>query len=494
MSNKNVRRSIGALFVILVAAALAACGGGGSSSDSGGVGPGTGTATIQGSVPGTVFMAVNNDTNLEVNRVTANATTKTFSMDIPTGTTYRFYVMENENTGNSRVYPMYMGTSNVFELDNTANGQMISLGMVNPDMGTGKATPANTPPLMMDRGANPAVPSSLAGMAFSMDNVKGTTWDYNTMMTSGTMSWEHGTLAFDSNGLGNMTGIVRNGSPVSSRVNIPYTMSLSGMLLDPGDTTFQGVVSRDMSVMVATFTDTTGGPAMMIAQKRGGTFHTDGSDMTGIWRFQRLTAGNDNLSSGWAYGTMTFISGAASITSITTNNGPGTLGNFTFSMDANGIMTQPPLVDPSFHGVMSMDKSMIVATDTNGGHPELWVMMRTTQGTDYSGTDMMGDWVMHSVSSGNTGSRDWTFGHSFVDANGNNTFSQMMGSAGAISPTQMTMAMNGATGVMTIPGTGGGMGRRNGRRHDGWRNDDPDLPRDHERGKKHDGVGIHHRR
>jgi len=33
-----------------------------------------------------------------------------------------------------------------------------------------------------------------------------------------------------------------------------------------------------------------------------------------------------------------------------------------------------------------------------------------------------------------------------------------MGSAGAISPTQMTMAMNGATGVMTVPGTGGGMG------------------------------------
>jgi hypothetical protein len=73
-------------------------------------------------------------------------------------------------------------------------------------------------------------------------------------------------------------------------------------------------------------------------------------------------------------------------------------------------------------------------------------------------TDMMGDWVMHSVSSGNPASRDWTFGHSFVDAGGNNTFSQMMGSAGMISPTQMTMTMNIATGVMTIPGTGGGMG------------------------------------
>ena len=270
MSNKKMRGSIGALFVILIAAALAACGGGGSSSST--VPAGTGMATIQGSVPGTVFMAVNNETNLEVGRVTATGTPKTFSMVVPTGTNYRFYVMENENDpGNTRVYPMYMGTNNVFELDNTANGQIISLGMVNPDMGTGKAIPVNTPPLMMGRGANNTVPTSLAGMAFSMDNVKGTTWGYNTMLTSGTMGWEHGTLSFDSNGLGNMTGIAQNGSPVS-RTNIPYTMSTSGMLFDSGDTTFQSVVSRDMSVMVATFTDGTGGPAMMIAQKRGGTF------------------------------------------------------------------------------------------------------------------------------------------------------------------------------------------------------------------------------
>ena len=234
-------------------------------------------------------------------------------------------------------------------------------------------------------------------------------------------------------------------------------MSLSGMLLNPGDNTFQCVVSRDMTVMIATFTDGTGGPAMMIAQKRGGVYQAGGLDMNGTWRFQRLTAGSDNISSGWAFGTMGITSGgAASITSINTNNGPGTLGNFVFSMDANGIMTEA--LDASFYGVMSFDKSMIVATDTNGGLPELWVMMRTTLGTTYSTSDMTGDWVMHSVSSGNTGSRDWAFGHSVVDSGGNNTFSQMMGSTGAISPTQMTMTMNGATGVMTIPGTGGGTG------------------------------------
>ena len=66
-----------------------------------------------------------------------------------------------------------------------------------------------------------------------------------------------------------MTGIVRNGASHSDRNDIPYHMSLSGMLLNSGDGTFQCVVSGDMSVLVGTFTDNTGGPAMMIAQKRG---------------------------------------------------------------------------------------------------------------------------------------------------------------------------------------------------------------------------------
>ena len=448
------------LYVGTLSIVLAACGGGssGSSTVPGGVGtgtgPGTGMATIQGSVPGSVFVAVNNDTNLEVKRVTATGTPKTFSMDVPTGATYRFYVMENDGTSNTRIYPMYMGVHNVFELDNTADGHIISLGMINPDMGTGKATPANTPALMMGWGANGSVPPSLAGMAFSMDDVKGTTWGYNTMMTSGAMGWEHGTLSFDNNGLGHMSGILRNGTPLPDRDHISYTMSLSGMLFNPGDNTFQCVVSRDMSVMVGTFTDNIGGPAMMIGQKRGGTFHMDGSDMTGTWRFQRFTAGSDNITSGWAYGTMQFTLGNATITSMTTNTGSGGSGNFAFSMDANGIMTKTG--DASFHGVMSMDKSMIVATDTNGGHPEIWVMMKSTVGTTFSMDDMMGDWVMHSISSGNPGSRDWTYGHSVVDATGQNTFSEMMDHAGMISPTSMTFVMN--DGVMTIPSTGGVIG------------------------------------
>ena len=112
------------IFGVVGMLAFVGCGGGGGSSSST-VPAGTGSATIQGSVPRTVFVAVDDDTNLEAGRVTATGTQHTFSMDVSTGVNYRFYVMENEGTGYSRVYPMYMGANNVFVLDGSADGQVI---------------------------------------------------------------------------------------------------------------------------------------------------------------------------------------------------------------------------------------------------------------------------------------------------------------------------------------------------------------------------------
>src|SRR4030065_1208534 len=79
---KRMKKVVGTnrslLFIMLVltlSIGLAACGGGGSSSISGG----TGVATIQGSVPGTVFVAVNNETKLDMGRAAATGTPRMFS-------------------------------------------------------------------------------------------------------------------------------------------------------------------------------------------------------------------------------------------------------------------------------------------------------------------------------------------------------------------------------------------------------------------------------
>ena len=112
----NGKRMIqGFLFITLMVFTLAACGGGGTTGTTSGAG--TGSATIQGSVPGTVVVAVDNATNLEAERVTATGTSKTFRMTLPTGTSYRFYLMENEGNANSRVYPTYLGTATGTDLE-----------------------------------------------------------------------------------------------------------------------------------------------------------------------------------------------------------------------------------------------------------------------------------------------------------------------------------------------------------------------------------------
>jgi len=48
----------------------------------------------------------------------------------------------------------------------------------------------------------------------------------------------------------------------------------------------------------------------------------------------------------------------------------------------------------------------------------------------------------------NSSARGWTYGHSIVDASGNDTFSGVMGSVGPVSSAQLTFMMNG--GEMTI--------------------------------------------
>ena len=167
---KGKRIIEGFLSIAIMAITLAACGGGGGGGtvgDSGGTGTTAGTATIQGQVSGTAVIAVDDGTDLEAARATASGTPKTFSMTLPTGKSYRFYLMENEGAGNDgRIFPVYVGTTNVFRITIDANGQTINFGLVNPDLTGGTATPANNPmecPGVMAGGENQSIPPFLFG-------------------------------------------------------------------------------------------------------------------------------------------------------------------------------------------------------------------------------------------------------------------------------------------------------------------------------------------
>ncbi len=439
-----------AILIVGIASGLAACGGGG------GTAPAGSTVTIQGTVPGSVFVAVDNDTNTEVVRATASGTPKTFSMTIPTGKKYRFYLMENESAGSgARVYPYFVGATNIFNMSDNVMGQTINLGTVAPDFTTGNASSTSSPMThagVTGMGASAAMPASLSSAMYAMDNLAGT-WHYNVLSSSGTMSWSHGSLAVDNAGIGTMTGVVRNGASMPNLDNIPYTMSQGGMLHSSDDNTFQGVMSKDMSLFMATFTDNTGGYSMMIAQKRGGSFAS--TDMNGTWQFHRMTAASDNLTSGWAYGSMTISAGSGLIGSITTSNGSSAeIGRtFTFSMDGSGVMTESG--DASFNGAMSAGKDMIVSTDNGANGPEMWILVRS--GASFTMADMAGDWMMNGLIAGNAGSRDWMNGQSVMTAAGQMTLPQMMGHGGAMSMAQSTLSMNSG-GAVTMTGMSSGMG------------------------------------
>ncbi len=458
---KGIQTIKGLLIIAAMALALAACGGGGGTAgDGGGTGTTTGTATIQGQVSGTTVIAVDSDTDLEAARAAASGTPKTFSIILPTGHDYRFYLMENEGAGNTgRIYPVYMGSTNIFRMTSAANNMIIDFGMVRPDFTKGNAFPANNPmgyPGMMAGGENRSIPPFLSGAAFSMDDLQGA-WDFHSLATSGTIGWMHGVLSVDNTGMGGMTSLIRNGMPRPSTDNVPFSIFPSGIVGMGDDNTFHGFLSKDRTMMAATWTDNTGGSALMIFRKRGGAFAQ--SDLFGTWNFHRLTAGSDNASSGWASGTMTMSSpGTAIITAIQThNNNMSEVGSsFFVSMGGNGVVTSSG--DSTFHGVMSQDKNMMVVTRTGaGGHYDLVILMRSTGGVSYSTNDLMGDWMQHGIVSGNPNDTNWNFGQMVMDSTGQATFNGMMDRTGAFSMQPGTFAMN-SSGFITMGGMGMGGG------------------------------------
>jgi hypothetical protein len=126
------------LLSFALALSLTACGGGGGGG--GGVTPSS-NATITGSVLGTTVMAVDAATNAVVESAVADPSTKTFSMQLPIGKNYKFYLLENEGTTFARSYPLYVvnqgQNQNVFSV---GQANTIDLGFM--DTTSGAAVPA----------------------------------------------------------------------------------------------------------------------------------------------------------------------------------------------------------------------------------------------------------------------------------------------------------------------------------------------------------------
>ena len=107
---KSMVKAVGVTSLITMMVGLMNCGGGGGG---GGTPPGPTNATVTGTVAGTTVIDYN-QSNTEIARNTATGTPKTFTLFLPPGANYTFYLIENEGTPNQRIYPLYQGSTNVF--------------------------------------------------------------------------------------------------------------------------------------------------------------------------------------------------------------------------------------------------------------------------------------------------------------------------------------------------------------------------------------------
>jgi hypothetical protein len=404
-----VPRFIAVLFVSLTLF-LGACGGGG--------GEATPNATITGTVLGTTVMAVDAGTNAVVSSITADPSTKTFSLQLPIGRNYKFYLIENEGTTFERSYPVYVFNQgqkqNVFAL---SQANTIDLGFV--DTASGAAVPELGLAQMESLGMSPVsfdstVPSSLDGTFFTSADMAGV---WNIHGIADTRAWFHTTMTISSS-----NGAVNWGSPVSNNAGFQTalsgrtTMSLimmpGGVMNSPGDDNFNAFMGSSRLLFVATDLFPSSPPPsvhqMFIAQKaptRSDFSTTDLCDNSGCtWEVQGII--NGPSFNGWMQGHVTFdtqgnivISG----TKITRND----RSDFPFSGQAQvsqytGQITITPDIHAylsSFHGTINDDANEIVATLNDGLSPSdacLLVLQKSTN-TGHTNADFGGTWYMHNI-------------------------------------------------------------------------------------------------
>jgi len=147
---ENMRKRFFVGIIVSFLFLLTGCGSGGGDTFGGWFAGGdtsveAGNATISGEVSGTVIVAIN-ESDTEVARVTAAGTPKTFTFTVPTGHTYRFFLIENEDTLDQKIFPLYnkaTGT-NCFAISSIVT---INFGYIDTTNGV-KAIPTNDPLLV----------------------------------------------------------------------------------------------------------------------------------------------------------------------------------------------------------------------------------------------------------------------------------------------------------------------------------------------------------
>ncbi|MHC4489058.1 MAG: YybH family protein [Planctomycetota bacterium] len=220
-----------------------------------------------------------------------------------------------------------------------------------------------------------------AGGTFNTSDLQGT-WVYHGLVAGQRPihqpGWYYGSMTMDSAGNATFSPVTDSeGNNDYTPYPAEFSITEDGLVTSPmpkAEIPFNGVMNhgKDMIVAVATMvpghSDSVRGYNLIVMQKENlGTFTT--IDLSGTWYWHGLASGDDTAWKGWFY-CMTTVDciGSFSVVPGSYLNSSGETDiahSGTMSITSDGIITI--LAKPDAHGIMNIDKDMIVTIMNDGG-------------------------------------------------------------------------------------------------------------------------------
>lgn len=284
-------------------------------------------------------------------------------------------------------------------------------------------------------------------VAFSQADLAGK-WQGHGLYTGNMHAWFYSTMTIDASGNGKETWVLSDGNSDTTTTS-QLKINKDGAITSPSKTTLHGALSIDKNIMTLTGTypeDDDGSYLLMNYVKGGGSFAQ--SDLEGTWYGHSLMSGDY---SGWEYATLILDdAGNATYSSVESDGTEGIDENpGRLNISSEGILTHSD--NSSFHGVMSSDKNILVATET--GEEDYIFHVFVKGGGDF--TDMKWantKWYGHGLFSGVN--ENWIYQTMVHDASGNGSVYYVM-SNGDSGTTAIEPDYFSSEGILTSPSSPG---------------------------------------
>jgi len=325
-----------------------------------------------------MVIAVLNDDNSEISRVTVSENPGSFDIALPIGDNYRLYFIANDGMTNIAICPLYDGATNVFVME---EGMIIDLGLV--DTSTGIALAANSP---LDQGAGDGGENTVVPLAFQLAGG----WEGNSIASieEGIPWWMRGFISFYTDG--DCFGILDeyDSDPDTIRCSDINDFALEEIAVD---------LDQTVTTHCSTWGEGWPGSTELSVSLRMAESYQQ-ADMEGNWTCHSLAVGEG--APWWERFSGTIDAEGILDGEAVESNGNVNQISGAFTMSETGIITSPD--SPSYRAVLDSGHTVFVGTGSwnSGPQPTTEMKIGLKMGSLYSLADLTGTWKGNALASG----------------------------------------------------------------------------------------------